>query len=93
MIEATVTIHHPTGLHARPAALFVQTAGRFRSTITVEANGRQANAKSLLALLGLGAGAGTTIRIAAEGEDAAEAVETLVRLVASDFGEAAGAQG
>lgn len=82
-----MTIQHPTGLHARPAALFVQTAGRFKAAITVEANGRQANAKSLLALLGLGAGQGTEVRIRAEGDDAAEALEALRALVEGQFGE------
>lgn len=84
-----MTITHPAGLHARPAALFVQAASRFKSTITAEANGRKANAKSLLAVLSLGAAPGTALRIVADGEDAEEAVAALVELVRTDFGEAA----
>lgn len=85
MTEAYVTLTHASGLHARPAALFVETASRFKAAVTVEAGGRRANAKSLLAVLGLGAGPGTALRIVAEGEDAEEAVRALVQLVASDF--------
>jgi phosphocarrier protein len=87
LVEAIATITHPSGLHARPAALFVQTASRFASAITVEANGRKANAKSLLAVLSLGAAPGTAVRICAEGEDAEEAVAALLELVRSGFGE------
>jgi phosphotransferase system HPr (HPr) family protein len=64
-------------LHARPAADFVRTAMRFDSDITVAVNGREANAKSLLAVLGLGAKRGTTLRLSADGDDAAAAVDAL----------------
>ncbi len=87
MVEVTVTIQHPTGLHARPAALFVQAASRFRSQIEVQANGKTANAKSMMAILGLGARQGTVLTIRAEGDDAAEAVAALKELVESNFGE------
>ncbi|HEY8552287.1 MAG TPA: HPr family phosphocarrier protein [Thermaerobacter sp.] len=87
MAEVTVTIQHPTGLHARPAALFVQAASRFRSQIEVQANGKTANAKSMMAILGLGARQGTVLTIRAEGDDAAEAVAALKELVESNFGE------
>ncbi|QBS36784.1 MULTISPECIES: HPr family phosphocarrier protein [Thermaerobacter] len=87
MAEVTVTIQHPTGLHARPAALFVQAASRFRSQIEVQANGKTANAKSMMAILGLGARQGTVLTIRAEGDDAAEAVAALKELVETNFGE------
>lgn len=87
MAEVTVTIQHPTGLHARPAALFVQTASRFRSQIEVVANGKTANAKSMMAILSLGARQGTTLTLRAEGEDAADALAALKELVESNFGE------
>ncbi|EKP95109.1 MULTISPECIES: HPr family phosphocarrier protein [Thermaerobacter] len=87
MAEVTVTIQHPTGLHARPAALFVQTASRFRSRIEVTANGKTVNAKSMMAILSLGARQGTTLTLRAEGEDAADALAALKELVETNFGE------
>ena len=87
MAEITVTLQHPTGLHARPAALFVQTASRFRSQIEVQANGKTVNAKSMMAILSLGARQGTALTLRAEGEDAEAALAALKELVESNFGE------
>ncbi|GAB6877054.1 HPr family phosphocarrier protein [Thermaerobacter litoralis] len=87
MAEITVTLNHPTGLHARPAALFVQTASRFRSQIEVQANGKTVNAKSMMAILSLGARQGTALTLRAEGEDAEAALAALKELVESNFGE------
>ena len=80
--EATATLPAGVDLHARPAAGFVRTALGFGSAIVVEAGGREANAKSLLAVLALGAKAGTTLRLVAEGEDGPAAVQALARCVA-----------
>jgi len=80
--ETLMTLPAGVALHARPAALFVRTAMRFRSKIVVAANGREADAKSILNVLGLGATAGTTLRVRAEGDDAAEALDALAALVA-----------
>lgn len=82
-IEAVVTLTNEAGLHARPAALFVQTAGKFQSAITVKCGAKQGNAKSMLSLLSLGAKKGAEVAILADGPDAAAAVETLVNLVRS----------
>ena len=68
-------------LHARPAANFVKTAMRFRSRVTVGANGRTADAKSILAVLALGATGGTTLELSAEGDDAPAAIDALAELV------------
>jgi phosphocarrier protein HPr len=87
--ETTLTLHHKTGLHARPAAAFVQTAKKFKSDIKVSHDGREANAKSILTVLTLGANQGAVITIRAEGEDAAEALAALTALVEDNFGEAA----
>lgn len=87
MSEVTLTIQHPVGLHARPAALFVQMASQFKSNITVVHKDRQANAKSILSVLTLGIGQGATITIRAEGEDADEALSALESLIKSNFGE------
>lgn len=87
MPEMTLTITNKVGLHARPAALFVQTAAKFASNISV-ANGESvANAKSILEVLMLGVDQGTEIVIRAEGEDSFVALEALRDLHARDFGE------
>ncbi|MBX5475993.1 MAG: HPr family phosphocarrier protein [Clostridia bacterium] len=83
----TVTVTHESGLHARPAALFVQTAARFKADIKVAKGDRSANAKSIMSVLALGVTKGTTIDILATGDDAEEAVDALTRLVESGFGE------
>ncbi len=85
MQTGQVTITHEVGLHARPAALFVKTASRFGSRISVEAGPKTANAKSIVQVLTLGARQNTVLTITAEGDDEADAVRTLVRLVESDF--------
>jgi phosphotransferase system HPr (HPr) family protein len=70
-------------LHARPAGLFVRQAARFAATIQVAANGKSANAKSILEVLGLGATGGTELSLSASGDDAAEAVQGLAKVVAA----------
>ena len=67
----------PSGLHARPAARFVQAASRFSSTITIRHDGREADAKSLNALLGLTIRPSTEITLTADGPDADEALDAL----------------
>ena len=83
MMEKEVTVQNKTGLHARPAAMFVQKAGKFSSTITVVKEEREANAKSIMSVMALGAGQGSKVVIRAEGPDEEEAVTTLVELVES----------
>jgi phosphotransferase system HPr (HPr) family protein len=75
----------PTGvdLHARPAADFVRTAMAFSAQIDVGANGKEANAKSLLAVLALGARGGTALRLRADGDDAGSALAALSGCVAA----------
>jgi phosphocarrier protein len=85
--EVTLIIRHEVGLHARPAVLFVQTASNFKSNILVTKDDRTANAKSILSILTLGASQGAVVTIRAEGEDEAEAIEALGKLVESNFGE------
>jgi phosphocarrier protein HPr len=82
-----VTIQNRLGLHARAAARFVHTSTQFSSRVTAARNGRVMDGKSILGILLLGASRGTTVVISAEGEDEEEAVEALVRLVESRFGE------
>ena len=81
-VAALVRLPEDVALHARPAGAFVREAARAVAEIRVEANGRSANAKSILDVLGLGATGGTELVISASGADAAEALERLSELVA-----------
>ena len=95
MVEARITIRHEVGLHARPAALFVKTAQRFASAVSVHnltrADGQAADAKSILGVLTLGALQGHEVQITADGPDEVEALGALVRLNEANFAEAQGA--
>jgi phosphocarrier protein HPr len=79
--QGRVALPSDVALHARPAGLFVREAAHFSSDVNVAANGKQANAKSILEVLGLGATGGTELVISASGEDAASAVRDLTALV------------
>ncbi len=85
--ETTLTLLNKVGLHARPASKFVQTAARFSCTITAVCGARKANAKSILQVLGLGAGGGAEITLQAEGADAEAAIAALQQLINERFGE------
>ena len=87
MVSNEVTVQNSVGLHARPATFFIQRANEFKSSIWVEKDERRVNAKSLLGVLSLGIVKGTKINIIADGSDEAEAVSTLVGLIASNFSE------
>ena len=80
-VERETSVGPEAGLHARPAARFVKTAKGFSSEITVTRGGREANAKSPLKIMTLGAKQGETITIRADGDDADEAVTALVDLI------------
>ena len=82
-----VTVINKLGVHARPAALFVKTANRFASDITVEKDGEQVNGKSIMGLMMLAAGQGSKLSIIAEGADAEEAVRELEALFQRKFDE------
>jgi len=85
VIQRSVTLHNSTGLHARPAALLVKAAGHYPCTVTVVHGEKSVSAKSLLALLSLGAKQGATITIKADGDQAEAAVTALVALIDSGF--------
>ena len=76
-----VRLPEAVALHARPAGELVRAAASFAAAIEVEANGKRANAKSILEILGLGADGGTELTISASGDDAAEAVAELAHVV------------
>lgn len=79
--KRTVTIVHAQGLHARPAALFVQRAKHFASRITVKKGRKIVDGKSIMGLLTLAAGKGSRVSIIVDGPDAREALEQLCQLV------------
>ena len=87
MPEIALTILHEVGLHARPASMFVQTAAKFSSDISVTHGDITANAKSILSILTLGAQKDAELIIKAEGDDADEALQVLEQLVLDNFGE------
>ena len=80
--ELRATLPKEVPLHARPAGAFVREAARFTADVAVAANGKRANAKSILEVLALGATGGTELTLSASGDDAAEAVEQLATVVA-----------
>jgi phosphocarrier protein len=85
--HSTLVIKNRNGLHARPAALFVKTSNRFQSEIWVEKEGERVNGKSIMGLMMLAAGQGSSLDIFVEGPDAEEVLSELARLVESKFGE------
>jgi len=86
-MEREVVITNKLGLHARPATVFVQEAGKYKCNVMVEKDGKSINAKSILGILSLGITNGNTIKIKTEGENEAEALEALVKIVENKFGE------
>jgi len=86
-IEKEVPIVNRLGLHARPAAMFVRIASRYRSEIWVSKEGEEVNGKSIMGLMMLAAGQGSKLRIRCEGLDAEKAMEELEALVNAKFNE------
>jgi len=87
LIEKKITIKNKLGLHARPAALFVQIANKFDSTITVTKGKQQASGKSIMGIMMLEAGKGAQITVSADGEDAEQAIAELGQLLLRDENE------
>jgi phosphocarrier protein len=87
MTEKIITISNRAGIHARPAALLVQTTKDFRSDIYLEKDQDRINAKSIMGIITLGAAYGTEIKIIADGSDEQAAVDTLFKLFESKFEE------
>jgi len=91
MQKAELVVRAKVGLHARPAATFVKTAGSFKCSVNVSnvtARRGPVDAKSILSILALGVEQNHTIEVTADGADEAEAIGALQRLVRSNFGEA-----
>lgn len=85
--QVTLIIRNRLGLHARPAALFVQMANRFKSEIEVQKGKERVNGKSIMGIMTLAAGCGAQITIRVTGADAQKAITELTKLIRSDFGE------
>ncbi|RRN67437.1 phosphocarrier protein HPr [Peribacillus simplex] len=77
MVEKTFTVTAETGIHARPATLLVQAAGKFDSEINLSYKEKKVNLKSIMGVMSLGIGKGAEITISAEGSDENDALKTL----------------
>lgn len=91
MYKRKAMVINVTGLHARPASVFVNTAKKFKSAVSIRHIGEEnefINAKSVIMLLSLGIGQGEEIEIAADGTDEKMAVDSLIELIQGGFGEA-----
>ena len=84
-LSRTVTVLNPQGLHARPADLLVRLASKYQSEILIGKDGELVDCKSILSLLTLGAGQGTELALTANGDDAAEALDSITRLFETGF--------
>jgi phosphocarrier protein len=86
-LKRTVEIVNERGLHARASAKFVKTAAQFDAHVTVSRDGQTVEAQSIMGLMMLAAGIGSTVELAAEGPEAQEALDALTTLVADRFEE------
>lgn len=87
MLNKEITIVNKLGLHARAAAKFVSLASGFNSEIILKRNGKSVNGKSIMGVMMLAAGCGTTIELCANGNDESQAVAQLEALIEDRFGE------
>ena len=86
-LEKEITIVNRLGMHARPAAMFVRIASRYRAEVWVEKEGEKINGKSIMGLMMLAAGQGSKLKICCEGPDADKAMGELEELIAAKFNE------
>ena len=86
-IEKEITIKSAQGLHARPAALFVQIANKYNSNVSISKSGEKVNGKSIMGILTLGAENGATVLVEVEGEDAESLLKELEGLLTKDNNE------
>ncbi len=86
-VERNLVVENQMGIHARPAAMIVRVSNKYQSDILFEKDGDQVNGKSIMGLMMLAAGRGTTIKAIACGSDASDVLDDLERLFASKFDE------
>ena len=87
MLEKSVTIKNKMGLHARPAAMLVQAASQFKSKIKILKGDQEVDGKSIMGLMTLAASSGSSLGFVVDGDDEEKAMNVLVQLVESGFGE------
>ena len=87
MIQTSITISNRLGLHARASAKLTKIATSFKSDVHMTRNGRRVNAKSIMGVMMLAAGQGSSVALEAEGADADAALAALTKLIAERFGE------
>lgn len=87
MVERKIEVVNKLGLHARPAAMLVTTAGKFKSEIRLQKGDVEANAKSILSVMMLAAEVGSFVTIKAQGEDEEQAAQAIAQLFEQKFGE------
>ena len=87
MHQREVEIVNKLGLHARASAKLTQLAAKFQSDVQLSRNGRKVNAKSIMGVMMLAAGIGSSVKIEAEGKDAEAALSALLKLIRDKFGE------
>jgi phosphocarrier protein HPr len=84
VVSKSIVVKNKQGLHARPAALFVQVANKFDARVTVTYNDEKVNGKSIMGILMLGAEQGTEIGIEADGKDAENALAELEKIISCE---------
>jgi len=87
MLERKLIIQNKLGLHARPAALFVETASKYNAEVTIEKDGLKVNGKSIMSVLMLAAERGSIVILQVTGKDEKESLEALSRLLKGKFNE------
>jgi phosphocarrier protein len=87
MQQRDVEVVNKLGLHARPSARLTQLASSFASQVHMSKNGRRVNAKSIMGVMMLAAARGSTLTLETDGKDEVAAMDALVDLIASGFGE------
>ena len=87
MIKKGIKVVNRLGLHARASAKLTQMASKFKSGVWISRNGRRVNAKSIMGVMMLAAGLGSSVELETDGADEAEAMEAVERLFADKFGE------
>ena len=86
-VTRQLVVKNKLGIHARPAAMFVKTANKYRSEILVEKDGQEINGKSIMGLMMLAAGQGSKLTITAAGEDSSKALREIESLIERKFDE------
>ncbi len=87
MTQIDLVLTNKAGLHARPAAQFIQKASSYTSKVTIRTGEKTADAKSILSLMGLGLGQGTRFTLMADGADEVECIAALKAMIENNFGE------